>query len=163
MLTASGPPRQLQGWFPSTLASLPWLTAPYSVISPQLPSQRAFPDRFISQWAASTVLHGEVLSFLNIETGKSLEHYVLCCYLCLGSILGTLYSNELDRLYQGIGIDQASPSEKHAKGTNTYHVLCYEDTPLNVAKTSLSQNLHATSSLRSPTPTVLASPSTDRT
>ena len=46
----------------------------------------------------------------------------------------TLYSNELGRLCQGIGFDPTNPAKQRVIGTNTFHTICYDDTPLDLRK-----------------------------
>jgi hypothetical protein len=98
-------------------------------ISPVAAAARTFPSEFISRWAASAVLHDTALSVLDVDTGKSLEHRALRRHPRLGPAWGTSYSNELGRLCQGIGVDPDDPTKKRVKGTDTFHVLRYEDIP----------------------------------
>ena len=45
-----------------------------------------------------------------------------------------MYSNELGRLCQGIGTDPTDPTQKRVKGTNTFHVILYDDIPTDRCK-----------------------------
>ena len=117
---------------------------------------RAFPAKFSIRCVASEVLHGAALYVLEVETGKSLKHNVLCRHPCIGSARGTSYRIKLGCLCQGIGADPANHSKKHVKGNDTFHVLCYKDTPLTIANISISHGLFVMSHLRSPTQNALA-------
>ena len=74
------------------------------------------------------------LSVLDPETGQSLEHRALHRHPRLGPNWNTSYSNELGRLCQGIGINPSEPSKKRVEGTNTFHPVRYENTPLDRRK-----------------------------
>ena len=52
----------------------------------------------------------------------------------MGPDWNTSYSNELVRLCQGIGVDPTNPNKQRVKGTNTFHSICYDDTPLDQQK-----------------------------
>ena len=81
-------------------------------LSPLAAASSTFPSKFIENWAASEVLHGNQwsplsLSVLDPETGQSLEHRALRRHPQLGPDWNTSYSNELGRLCQGIGVGPA--------------------------------------------------------
>ena len=46
----------------------------------------------------------------------------------------TSYSNELGCLCQGIGVNPTNPTKQRVKGTNTFHAIRYNDTPLDRRK-----------------------------
>jgi hypothetical protein len=98
-------------------------------ISPVAAASRVFPSDFLSLWAASDSIHGAALSVLDPATGKSLEHRALRRHPRLGPAWATSYSNELGRLCQGIGSDASDPAKQRVEGTDTFHVLRYEDIP----------------------------------
>ena len=99
-------------------------------------SGRTFPSKLLERWAAAEVLHRNqltplALSVLDTKTGELLEHSALHRHPCLSKTWNTSYSNELRRLCQRIGTNPMDPTKKQVNGTNTFHVICYEDIPLD--------------------------------
>ena len=106
---------------------------------PLAAASRTFPSEFIKGWAASEVLHGNqwsplALSVLDPETGQLLEYRALRRHPRLDPDWNTSYSNELGRLFQGIGVDPSDPSKQRIEGTNTFHPIRYENMPLDQRK-----------------------------
>ena len=52
----------------------------------------------------------------------------------MGPDWNSSHSNELGRLCQDIGVDPYNPSKQRVKGTNTFHVICYDKIPLERQK-----------------------------
>ena len=71
------------------------------------------------------------LPVLDKESGKLLEHRQLHRYPRLKETWDTSYANELSRLCQGIGKGTAGPSHQRVKGTSTFHIIRYDDIPLD--------------------------------
>jgi hypothetical protein len=66
------------------------------------------------------------LSVLNPTTGNVLEHCQLQCNTWYKATWDTLYTNELDRVCQGISSGE-SPIAKHVAGTYTFFCIDYHD------------------------------------
>ncbi len=84
----------------------------------------------------SALLHNDnplALTVLDPTTGNMLEHCQLQFNPWYKTTWDTLYTNELCRLYQGIGSGEA-PSSKHVAGTNTFFCIDYHDIPLHKRK-----------------------------
>ena len=110
-----------------------------SRISALSASRRTFPSEFLERWAASEVLHGNqwaplALSVIDTKIGESLEHSALRRQPRLSNMWNTFYSNNIGRLCQVIGTDPKYPTKELLNGTNTFHIICYEDIPLERRK-----------------------------
>ena len=76
----------------------------------------------------SDFLSNMAASVLNNDTGLSLGYWQLLKHPKYQKIWSTLYSNELDFLYQGVGSNSDS-TDKRVKGTDTFFVIDYKDIP----------------------------------
>ena len=62
------------------------------------------------------------------ETGQLLNYRQLCTHPKLAYIWNQSYSNEMGRLFQGVGTS-AGGNVKRVDGTDTFHIMHYNDTP----------------------------------
>ena len=72
----------------------------------------------------------EVLAVLDPDTGNLLEHRQLCKHPKYKHTWDTSFSNELDRLCQGIGTGTA-PYKQQIAGSDTFRIIDYMDIPLH--------------------------------
>ena len=75
-------------------------------------ARRHYPSAFLTEWA---------LSILDPATVQYLEHRQLRRQPKLGPIWESSYSNELGRIFQGVGKGPTSTGQ-YTKGTNTFRV-----------------------------------------
>ena len=87
--------------------------------TPVLTAHRIFPQAFLVMWK---------MPVLDEETGKYLTYRQLHKHPRLAFIWSTLYSNKMGRLCQGIGSGPQGV-DKRVDGTNTFHVIYYDDIP----------------------------------
>ena len=78
-----------------------------------------YPYDFINNWDYSV---------LDATTGQNLEHCQLRHHPAYREVWSRSYSNELGRLYQGVGTNPTNTG-KHVKGNNTFKVIRYENIP----------------------------------
>ena len=93
------------------------------IISPKLYSQAALDalcDQALPNLAAPVLDH---------ETGLTLEHRQLRRHPKYKDIWATSYANELGRLCQGVGTSPTDSSKKRVEGTDTFHVVNFDDIP----------------------------------
>ena len=64
---------------------------------------------------------------LDASTGQQLEHRQLRRHPAYKQDWDTSYANELGRLCQGIGHDDATASKQRVEGTDTFHPIHYHD------------------------------------
>ena len=110
-----------------------------SALSALSAAGRTFPSEFLEQWEASEVIHRNqrsplALSVLDTKTGASLEHRALRRNPRLSKTRNTSYIKNLGQLCQGMGTEPKEPTKKLVNGTNTFHVIRYEDIPLDRQK-----------------------------
>ena len=66
---------------------------------------------------------------LDETSGQNLEYHQLCKHPKFAHIWNTSYTNEFDRLYQGVGIVLKGPKNQLVEGTNTFRIIRFEDIP----------------------------------
>ena len=71
---------------------------------------------------------------LDAETGKTLEYRQLRQHPKYKDIWEQSYSNELGRLFQGIGDGTAGPKKQRVAGTETFQVIKHGDIPKDCLK-----------------------------
>ena len=71
---------------------------------------------------------------IDTKIGESLQHRALHRHPCLANTWNKYYINELGQLCQGIGTDPKDLAKKRVNHTNTFHVIRYEDIPLDLRK-----------------------------
>ena len=91
-----------------------------SAITPAQAAQRRYPAKFL-QSIAMPVLDG--------TSGQSLYYRQLRKHPNFAHIWKTSYSNELGRLYQGIGKGSKGPRQKRVEGKNTFKPIKFADIP----------------------------------
>ena len=66
---------------------------------------------------------------LDKTSGQSLQYCQLHKHPNFAHIWNTCYDNELDCLCQGIGQCSKGPKHQRVEGTNTFHLIKFQDTP----------------------------------
>ena len=66
---------------------------------------------------------------MDTVTGETLEHLQLQRHPKYKKTWNKSYSNELGRLFQGIGKGSKAPKQQHVEGTDTLQIIGHEDTP----------------------------------
>jgi hypothetical protein len=66
---------------------------------------------------------------LDASTGQQLEHRQLRRHPAYKQVWDTSYANELGRLCQGIGHDDATATKQRVEGTDTFRPIHYDDIP----------------------------------
>ena len=92
--------------------------------TPVLTARRIFPQAFLVMWK---------MPVLDEETGKYLTYRQLRKHPRLASIWSNLYSNEMVRLCQGIGVGTQGVG-KRFDGINTFHFIYYDNIPTDQLK-----------------------------
>ena len=82
---------------------------------------------------SSTFLTNWAVSALYLSAGQYLEHRQLCRHPQMGPIWYYSYSNELGRLFQGIGKGSTSTGQR-TKFTDTFRVIQFANIPRNRRK-----------------------------
>ena len=83
-------------------------------------SKRQHPAQFLQ----SLEMH-----VLDVTSGKSLQYRQLRKHPKFAHIWNTSYANELVRLFQGICKGSKVPKNQQVEGTNTSHIISFEDIP----------------------------------
>ena len=95
-------------------------TAMSNVITPAQAAKRHYPVQFLQSMA---------LPFLGRTSGKILQCRQLLKHPKFAHIWNTSYANELGRLSQGVGKGSKGPKNQRVEGTNTFHIIIFEDIP----------------------------------
>jgi hypothetical protein len=66
---------------------------------------------------------------LDASTGQQLEHRQLRRHPAYKQVWDTSYANELGRLCQGIGHDDATATKQRVEGTDTFRPIHYDEIP----------------------------------
>ena len=95
-------------------------TAMASVITPAQAAQRQYPAKFLQSLA---------MPILEETSGQLLQYSQLRKHPKFAHIWNTSYTNELGRLFQGIGQGSKGPKHQRVEGTNNFRLIKFANIP----------------------------------
>ena len=89
--------------------------------------QRKYPSKLLNLWCTPKPEEHTAMPVPDNETEESLEYSQLRHHPKYKKVWSTSYSNELGRLFQGVGSGTSGGKKQRVKGTYTFQVIKFEN------------------------------------
>ena len=96
------------------------------IVQPVLAAQRKYPAKLVNLLCNPIPEEHTAMLVLGNETGESLEYIQIFRHPKYKEVWNTSYSNELERLCQGVSSGTTRAKKQRVKGTETFQVIKFK-------------------------------------